>query len=612
MGFQKKLLLTYSLLVLLLVSVLAVLFYQYASGLFEQNALDNYGLITTKLSDQLDNVFRPMDFISTNLISDASFKSALSSLDTLDRGNPHNTFFLTEAQRTIQSQLYTYSIVKNFYALVVFNRRNDFFTSNLLQHNRTTDAGNAYQRLAWIPSADAAMGSSITITPYSDIWDPKTETNVFGRGRMVRSPSEGVGYIAVLKKVEELNPIFTVSDPRFAHTLAFLPTGEILYKDGNVSPALETYYQRTAEQMVSPNSPDSPRFTLNQTTGNREALLAYKSEYTGITVALVLDRRILLAPLNFLRNLTLGTGILIILVSIAYTWISSTLLTQPLRIIQAKMEATQLSNLTGGQPLQHPIDEITALDRSFMSLKERLDQSIQRELDSRTLWMRARFDSLQAQVNPHFINNILTVIAGRGLELGDEVIGEICDGVASMLRYSTSTTEEFVTVGEELAHLGNYLFLMKQRLEDRLTYSIEVDPAIRGARIPKIVFQQIAENSLTHGYKNKGGPIKLTVRGALVPEGRWLVELTDNGEGIEDATLEKLNKNLRTLRDDPRNSVLEWGLKIGGLGLINLYARLYLFYDGDVDWGIENRAEGGVRVTLGGPLRFLEDPKVHV
>jgi two-component system sensor histidine kinase YesM len=533
-------------------------------------------------------------------------------LDTLDRGNPHNTFFLTEAQRTIQSQLYTYSIVKNFYALVVFNRRNDFFTSNLLQHNRTTDAGNAYQRLAWIPSADAAMGSSITITPYRDIWDPKTETNVFGRGRMVRSPSEGVGYIAVLKKVEELNPIFTVSDPRFAHTLAFLPTGEILYKDGNVSPALETYYQRTAEQMVSPNSPDSPRFTLNQTTGNREALLAYKSEYTGITVALVLDRRILLAPLNFLRNLTLGIGILIILVSIAYTWISSTLLTQPLRIIQAKMEATQLSNLTGGQPLQHPIDEITALDRSFMSLKERLDQSIQRELDSRTLWMRARFDSLQAQVNPHFINNILTVIAGRGLELGDEVIGEICDGVASMLRYSTSTTEEFATVGEELAHLGNYLFLMKQRLEDRLTYSIEVDPAIRGARIPKIVFQQIAENSLTHGYKNKGGPIKLTVRGALVPEGRWLVELTDNGEGIEDATLEKLNKNLRTLRDDPRNSVLEWGLKIGGLGLINLYARLYLFYDGDVDWGIENRAEGGVRVTLGGPLRFLEDPKVHV
>jgi len=612
MGFQKKLLLTYSLLVLLLVSVLAVLFYQYASGLFEQNALDNYGLITTKLSDQLDNVFRPMDFISTNLISDASFKSALSSLDTLDRGNPHNTFFLTEAQRTIQSQLYTYSIVKNFYALVVFNRRNDFFTSNLLQHNRTTDAGNAYQRLAWIPSADAAMGSSITITPYRDIWDPKTETNVFGRGRMVRSPSEGVGYIAVLKKVEELNPIFTVSDPRFAHTLAFLPTGEILYKDGNVSPALETYYQRTAEQMVSPNSPDSPRFTLNQTTGNREALLAYKSEYTGITVALVLDRRILLAPLNFLRNLTLGIGILIILVSIAYTWISSTLLTQPLRIIQAKMEATQLSNLTGGQPLQHPIDEITALDRSFMSLKERLDQSIQRELDSRTLWMRARFDSLQAQVNPHFINNILTVIAGRGLELGDEVIGEICDGVASMLRYSTSTTEEFATVGEELAHLGNYLFLMKQRLEDRLTYSIEVDPAIREARIPKIVFQQIAENSLTHGYKNKGGPIKLTVRGALVPEGRWLVELTDNGEGIEDATLEKLNKNLRTLRDDPRNSVLEWGLKIGGLGLINLYARLYLFYDGDVDWGIENRAEGGVRVTLGGPLRFLEDPKVHV
>jgi len=112
-----------------------------------------------------------MDFISTNLISDASFKSALSSLDTLDRGNPHNTYFLTEAQRTIQSQLYTYSIVKNFFTLVVFNRRNDFFTSNFLQHNGTADAGNAFQRLSWIPSANVAMGSSITIAPYRDIWD---------------------------------------------------------------------------------------------------------------------------------------------------------------------------------------------------------------------------------------------------------------------------------------------------------------------------------------------------------------------------------------------------------------------------------------------------------
>lgn len=612
MGFQKKLLLTYSLLVLLLVSILAVLFYGYASGVFEQNALDNYGLITTKLSDQLDNVFRPMDFISTNLISDASFKSALSSLDTLDRRNPRNTYFLTEAQRTVQSQLYTYSIVKNFYALVVFNRNNDFFTSNFIQHNSVMDAEDASQRLAWIPWANSAMGSSITIAPHRDIWDKKPGTWVFGRGRMVRSPSEGIGYIAVLKKVQELNPIFTVSDPRFAHPLAFLPTGEILYTDGTVSTALEAYYQRSAEKMVSPPSQDPPRFTVNQTTGNREALLAYKSEYTGITVALVLDRRILLAPLTFLRNLTLGIGLLIILVSIAYTWISSTLLTQPLRLIQAKMEATELSNLTGGQALQHPIDEITALDRSFMSLKERLDQSIQRELDSRTLWMRARFDSLQAQVNPHFINNILTVIAGRGLELGDELIGEICDGVASMLRYSTATTTDFATVGEELEHLRNYLFLMKQRLEDRLTYSIEVDPAILPARIPKIVFQQIAENSLTHGYKNKGGPIEFTVCGALVPHGRWLVELTDNGEGIAKASLEELHRNLETLRDDPRNSVLEWGLKIGGLGLINLYARLYLFYDGDVDWSIENRTDGGVRVTLGGPLRFLEDSESHV
>jgi two-component system sensor histidine kinase YesM len=114
MGFQKRLLFTYSVLIILLVLVLAILFYRYSVDVFEENALDTYNLIAGKLSDQLDNVLKPMDFISTNLISDASFKSALASLDSLNRNDPRKSMYLTEAEQTIRKQLYTYSIIKNF------------------------------------------------------------------------------------------------------------------------------------------------------------------------------------------------------------------------------------------------------------------------------------------------------------------------------------------------------------------------------------------------------------------------------------------------------------------------------------------------------------------
>jgi len=62
------------------------------------------------------------------------------------------------------------------------------------------------------------------------------------------------------------------------------------------------------------------------------------------------------------------------------------------------------------------------------------------------LQMKANFDSLQAQVNPHFIYNILTVLSNKGIENNDEEICDICESVASMLRYSTSTLKPSATI----------------------------------------------------------------------------------------------------------------------------------------------------------------------
>jgi two-component system sensor histidine kinase YesM len=346
-------------------------------------------------------------------------------------------------------------------------------------------------------------------------------------------------------------------------------------------------------------------FLRNPITRESEFVVASTSSYSGLTVTLALDRRVLLAPLGFVRSISAVCGLLIILFSVLYTWISSWQLTKPLKLIQERMEETELSNLPFGAPIEHPNDEIVALDRTFRSLTARLDDAIRHELDSRTLWMQARLDSLQAQVNPHFINNILTVIAQRGLESGDERIGDICNGVAEMLRYSTSTEERSATIEQELEHARTYLFLMKQRLEDRLQYSVEADPAALGARVPKIILQQIIENSINHGYKRIQKPMSIGIR-VSVSGSRWVAEMTDDGEGFAAERLDALNEQVRILDRDLRAGVEGPGLGIGGLGLLNTYSRLFLFYRGDLLWVVENREDGGARVAFGGPLVYAE------
>jgi two-component system sensor histidine kinase YesM len=600
MRFQTKLLYTYSLLIVLLVVVLSLLFYGYSSDLFERNARGTYQLLCSKLSQQIDNVIKPMDFISTDLISDASFKSALASLGSLDRNNPSSDRFTTEAVQTIRRLLNSYSIYKNFYAVVVFNRRGDFFSSNIMDHKAITIPPNAIEELPWMGRARLGAGLSVVVLPYLDTWRGSGRVLVYGRARVVPGLNDELGCIEVLKRYEDLEPILAVPGREFVRILVLQPDGEPFYLSEKLEPEQIEYYR-------SQSSPERPPegFRTNPMTGEQEFVTASTSAYTGLTVSLVLNKRVLLAPFRFVRSISVLVGLLIIIFSVVYTWVSSRALIKPLKLIKGRMEETELSNLPLGEPIDHPNDEIIALDQAFRNLTARLDDAIRHELNSRTLWMQARLDSLQAQVNPHFINNILTVIANRGLESGDQRIGDICHGVASMLRYSTSTQERSATLERELDHVRTYLFLMKERLEERLEYRVASEEAVLAARVPKIILQQIIENSINHGYQRVERPMRIEIR-AFVSGERWVVEMCDDGEGFEPGLLESLKAQIAAAGEGLRTGTEGRGLGLGGLGLLNTYSRLFLFYGGDILWTMENRDSGGARVALGGPLDFVE------
>jgi two-component system sensor histidine kinase YesM len=392
--------------------------------------------------------------------------------------------------------------------------------------------------------------------------------------------------------------VLAVPDMKFLRILILHPAGEVFYASAEMGSGLVDYYRSEAKRENRRSA-----FLPNPLTGESEFIASSTSEYSGLSVILVLNRRVLLSPLRFVRAIGFGIGLLIILFSVLYTWVSSRQLTKPLKLMQSRMDGTELSDLPLGTPLDHPNDEIAALDRTFRNLTARLDESIRHELDSRTLWMQARLDSLQAQVNPHFINNILTVIANRGLESGDLRIGDICQGVASMLRYSTSTAERSATLELELEHVRTYLFLMKERLEGRLLYNVEAEASVLASRVPKIILQQIVENSINHGYRKSRKPIAISISARAV-EDRWLVEMKDDGEGFDPVTLADLDARIRSVGLNLGSGTDARKLGIGGSGLINTYSRLFLYFRGDITWTMGNEESGGARVVIGAPLDF--------
>ena len=245
------------------------------------------------------------------------------------------------------------------------------------------------------------------------------------------------------------------------------------------------------------------------------------------------------------------------------------------------------------------------LCKSYNDLLKRLNTARRQEEQMSMLHMQAEFDALQAQMNPHFLYNVLNVISHRGVQNGDEVICEICERLASMLRYSAGVSRRLVPLREEIEYLNHYLFLLKTRYRDKLDYCLEIAGEVLDQMIPKIVLQQLVENSITHGFAETSGVMGINIRG-FVERGFWLVEISDNGCGFKEEEIRAIKEKMEKIAGALNQGKL--ALDLGGMGLLNIYARLIILFGSSAVFRIANAEPGGARVTIGAALMKEAQP----
>lgn len=101
-------------------------------------------------------------------------------------------------------------------------------------------------------------------------------------------------------------------------------------------------------------------------------------------------------------------------------------------------------------------------------------------------------------------NTFDTIIWLAEEEQTEDVI-KVTHAFSEFLRISLSRGHEWITVGQELDHVRNYLTIQKIRYADILNYEIEADPALNDFKMLKLSLQPLVENAIYHGIKNKRG-----------------------------------------------------------------------------------------------------------
>jgi len=220
------------------------------------------------------------------------------------------------------------------------------------------------------------------------------------------------------------------------------------------------------------------------------------------------------------------------------------------------------------------------------------------EMDrERRLSAHARLDALRAQINPHFLFNILNTIASKA-RTDPEDARQLLLRLSDFFRYAVRQDGHFAEFAQEYFFVRTYLSLEQARYGDRLRVRYDIDPQVLTTRVPVLTIQPLVENAVKHGIADKveGGTIHLKAR--VDPLTRTTsIRVWDDGVGMEPDVLARLTHGEPAPDDGDRSP------RSGGVGLRNISERLDSLFGERYDLSISSTAGRGTVVDLRVPLR---------
>lgn len=286
--------------------------------------------------------------------------------------------------------------------------------------------------------------------------------------------------------------------------------------------------------------------------------------------------------------------IVCMLIIVAVTFIISGSFTKPVLTLQQAMKKVSEGDLTV-RVLEERYDEFGDLNLGFNQLMDKLDALISDVAEAQIRKDAAEYQMLQSQINPHFLYNTLDTIRMMAVLEDNETIADAILHLSTLFRYHTKQSNRLVSIDEELKQIQNYLYLQKIRFQDNLEVAYQIEKETLQYRMPKILLQPILENSFSHGFHNMTGPYRIQITISKEVDSILFV-IKDNGLGMSRETLEYLQENLTTFREDEEH----------GIGLYNVNKRLHLYFPDTPGLAVASTEGKGTTVSFIIPLLHQE------
>lgn len=223
-------------------------------------------------------------------------------------------------------------------------------------------------------------------------------------------------------------------------------------------------------------------------------------------------------------------------------------------------------------------------------------QYLKEELNNRMrLLKKARSIALQSQINSHFLFNTLENIKWKVMEFtnGENEGSHMISNLSKLLRISLNTKGYMNTLKNEIEHVNIYLEIQKIRYDNKFEVVYNIQEETLGAMLPKITLQPIVENAIYHGIKPTNKKCTVTIRSFLLKD-RILIEVDDDGAGMEEEASRSINNELKT----------EYIKEENHIGIKNVNQRIKLSFGENYGIEIKSKVDIGTSIIISIPSDY--------
>lgn len=223
-------------------------------------------------------------------------------------------------------------------------------------------------------------------------------------------------------------------------------------------------------------------------------------------------------------------------------------------------------------------------------------QYLKEELNNRMrLLKKARSIALQSQINSHFLFNTLENIKWKVMEFtnGENEGSHMISNLSKLLRISLNTKGYMNTLKNEIEHVNIYLEIQKIRYDNKFEVVYNIQEETLEAMLPKITLQPIVENAIYHGIKPTNKKCTVTIRSFLLKD-RILIEINDDGAGMEEEASRSINNELKT----------EYIKEENHIGIKNVNQRIKLSFGENYGIEIKSKVDIGTSIIISIPSDY--------